>query len=77
MTQKERATQAIAAIKALLAATAPALRLARNQLATTLDQAQNDPPDGEADGTIDEATYTVMRHLDGNVARILAEIGGV
>lgn len=47
------------------------LRSLENQLWEVIREAQNQPPQGEADGTLDERTWTALRDLAEAATRLL------
>jgi hypothetical protein len=60
MNQKQRAIGIVAAIVTMEGK----LRSLHDQLAATLEQSQNDPPDGMADGSVSSDEFELLRRLE-------------
>lgn len=60
-TQRELAAAALGKIVEAMSSFVGPTRSALSELRDVLDRAQNGPPEGEADGTIDEPMWTRLR----------------
>lgn len=60
-TQNEQAAAAVAKMNHAIDSVVAPMRSALRELRDVLDRAQNGPPDGEADGSIDDPTWTRLR----------------
>jgi|HubBroStandDraft_2_1064218.scaffolds.fasta_scaffold01263_17 hypothetical protein len=68
MTQYERSRALREQLKELF----PELSRAHESLRKLLDEAQNGPPDGDSDGSIDEIQYAHLRSIERNLQAFLA-----
>lgn len=71
MTQRERALDALVRINDAIAGVAAPLQSALRDLRTVLGHAQNAPPLGVADGSIDEELWTKLRDHADNLERAI------
>lgn len=76
MNQREHAAIIVAEIVALIEDVARPLTNATDQLDAIVDKAKNGPPDGEADGSLDERQWAILRDyvtaLRGGIAAVEA-----
>lgn len=76
VTQKEMAAALVLEIEAKFRGISSEVEVLVEDLESVLAEAQNSPPDGGADGSIDEATWKAYSNLARDVSRFMGKFGG-